>query len=94
MAHEIRLPELGHTSDELHIVSWHKQVGDQVEVAEPLLVVETDKAQVDVESAEEGVLLRILAQPGETLRSGDLIAYIGQPGEALPASHHGGLTWH
>lgn len=94
MAHEIRLPELGHTSDELHIVSWHKQVGDRVEVAEPLLVVETDKAQVDVESAEEGVLLRILAQPGEIWRTGELIAYIGQPGEALPTSHHGGLTWH
>ena len=94
MAHEIRLPEMGHTSDELHIVSWHKNVGDSVEVAEPLLVVETDKAQVDVESAEEGVLLRILAQPGEILRPGDLIAYIGHPGEALPASERGGLTWH
>ena len=86
MAHEIRLPAMGHNSDELHIVSWHKEVGDRVDVAEPLLVVETDKAQVDVESAEEGVLLSILAQPGETLRTGDLIAFIGQPGEALPAS--------
>jgi len=42
MAHEIRLPALGQTSDEMHIVSWHKQVGDRVEVAEPLLLVETD----------------------------------------------------
>lgn len=94
MAHEIRLPELGHTSDELHIVSWHKQVGDRVEVAEPLLVVENDKAQVDVESAEEGTLLRILASPGETLRVGDLVAFIGEPGEALPAHDRGGMTWH
>ena len=94
MAHEIRLPELGHTSDELHIVSWHKQVGDRVEIAEPLLVVETDKAQVDVESAEEGVLLRIVAEAGETLRTGDLVAFVGEPGEVLPASEHGGMTWH
>lgn len=52
MAYEIRLPALGQTSDELEIVAWHKHVGDRVEIAEPLLCVETDKAQVDVESAE------------------------------------------
>ena len=94
MAHEIRLPELGHTSDEMHIVSWHKSVGDRVAIAEPLLVVETDKAQVDVESAEGGVLLRIVAEPGETLRTGDIVAFIGEPGEVLPPHQRGDLTWH
>ena len=94
MAHEIRLPELGHTSDELQIVSWHKSIGDRVEIAEPLLVVETDKARVDVESAEEGVLLRIVAEPGETLRTGDLVAFIGEPGEVLPPQERGDMTWH
>lgn len=84
MAHEIRLPALGQTSDEMYITSWYKQVGDRVEIAEPLLVVETDKAQVDVESAEEGVILRIIAQPGETRSTGDLVAIIGEPGEELP----------
>jgi len=81
MAHEIRLPALGQTSDEMEIVSWYKSVGDRVEIAEPLLCVETDKAQVDVESAEEGVLLRILAEPGQVLQTGDLIAVIGEAGE-------------
>lgn len=84
MAYEIRLPALGQTSDEMEILSWHKQVGDRVEVAEPLLCVETDKAQVDVESAEEGVLLAILAEPGTVLQTGDLIAWIGDPGEEVP----------
>jgi len=83
MAHEIRLPALGQTSDEMEIVSWYKSVGDRVEIAEPLLCVETDKAQVDVESAEEGVLLRILAEPGQVLQTGDLIAVIGEAGEEL-----------
>lgn len=77
MAHEIRLPALGQTSDEMEIVSWHKSVGDVVEIGEPLLLVETDKAQVDVESAEAGVLLEILAVPGQVCSTGDLIAYIG-----------------
>ena len=83
MAHEIRLPALGQTSDEMEIVSWYKSVGDRVEIAEPLVCVETDKAQVDVESAEEGVLLRILAEPGQVLQTGDLIAVIGEAGEEL-----------
>jgi pyruvate/2-oxoglutarate dehydrogenase complex dihydrolipoamide acyltransferase (E2) component len=84
MAYEIRLPALGQTSDELEIVAWHKHVGDRVEIAEPLLCVETDKAQVDVESAEEGVLLAILAEPGQVLQVGDLVAYVGEPGESIP----------
>jgi len=83
MAHEIRLPALGQTSDEMEIVSWYKSIGDRVEIAEPLLCVETDKAQVDVESAEEGVLLRILAEPGQVLQTGALIAVIGEAGEEL-----------
>lgn len=87
MAYEIRLPALGQTSDELEIVEWHKQVGDRVEIAEPLLTVETDKAQVEVESAEEGVLLTILAEPGQVLQTGELIAYIGEPGESIPEEH-------
>ncbi len=77
MAHEIRLPALGQTSDEMEIVSWYKAVGDPVDVGEPLLLVETDKAQVDVESAESGVLLEILVSPGQVCTTGDLIAYIG-----------------
>lgn len=84
MAIEIRLPALGQTSDEMEIVSWYKTVGDRVDIAEPLLCVETDKAQVDVESAEEGVLLRILAEPGQVLHTGDLIAWIGAAGEDAP----------
>lgn len=84
MAMEIRLPALGQTADEMEVLEWYKSVGDSVKIAEPLLVVETDKAQVDVESAEEGVLLKILAKPGDVLNTGALIAYIGEPGEVLP----------
>jgi len=84
MATEIRLPALGQTSDEMEIVSWYKSVGDRVDIAEPLLCVETDKAQVDVESAEEGVLLSILAEPGQVLQTGDRIAWIGEAGEDVP----------
>jgi len=45
MAIEIRLPALGQTADEMEILSWLKQIGDRVSVAEALLVVETKKAK-------------------------------------------------
>ena len=74
MVFEIRLPPLGQTTDEMSIVEWYKKEGDTIEIAEPLLCVETDKAQVDVESYEEGTVLKIIAQPGELLSSGSLLA--------------------
>lgn len=83
MAIEIRLPSLGQTADEMEIISWHKQIGEKVSIAEPLLVVETDKAQVDVESPEEGILLKIIAEPGTVLNTGDLVAYVGNEGESI-----------
>lgn len=84
MAEQILLPPLGQTSDEMAIVAWYKKEGDRVAIAEPLLCVETDKAEVDVESADEGVLLRIDAQVGESLSSGAVLGWIGQPGETVP----------
>jgi len=85
MAREIKLPGLGQTSDEMSILTWYKNVGDTVSVGEPLLCVETDKAQVDVESAEDGVLLEILASPGEVLSSGVTIAIVGDAAHAQSA---------
>ncbi|WP_053202879.1 dihydrolipoamide acetyltransferase family protein [Jiangella muralis] len=85
MAIEIRLPNLGQTSDEMTIVEWYKSEGDPIEIAEPLLCVETDKSQVEVESAEEGIVLRIVAQPGDRLESGALLAYVGSPGDEAPS---------
>ena len=83
MAIEIRLPALGQTTDEMEILSWLKQIGDRVSVAEALLVVETDKAQVEVESPDEGILIKIVAEPGQVLNTGDLIAYLGEEGETI-----------
>ncbi len=93
-AHEVRLPSLGQTSDEMQIVRWYKKVGEPIAVAERLLCVETDKAQVDVEAAESGLVLRILAEEGEVLREGDAVAFIGQPGDHIPPLERGDMTWH
>lgn len=84
MPHEMRMPSLGQTTDELRIVAWLKQAGESVRLGEPLLEVETDKALLEVESVFTGTLLKILYEPDTYVRAGELIAYIGKPGEELP----------
>jgi len=61
------MPALGQTTDELTIVEWLRNVGDQIALGDPLLTVETDKAFVDVESAFAGTLLSIAHPAGSTV---------------------------
>jgi pyruvate dehydrogenase E2 component (dihydrolipoamide acetyltransferase) len=79
------MPPLGQTTEELKILKWLKSEGDRVELGEALLQVETDKADLEVESYFAGVLLRQLAKEGEVVSVGDLVAYLGEAGEETPA---------
>ena len=56
MRHVILLPDLGQTTSEAKVLSWWKKPGDKVLRGEPLLAVETDKVDMDVESFVEGYL--------------------------------------
>lgn len=85
MAEAIVMPKLGQTVDDGTIVSWLIEEGNDVELGEPLLIVETDKTEVEVESVAEGVLLKIVVPAGQTVESGTVIAYIGEPGDEIPA---------
>jgi pyruvate dehydrogenase E2 component (dihydrolipoamide acetyltransferase) len=84
VAQRIDMPSVGQTTDELVIVEWLKKKGDSVALGESLFSVQTDKAQVEVESVAAGTLLKVLHDAGETVRSGSPVAYIGAPGEAVP----------
>lgn len=66
------------------IVAWLKAEGETVKAQEPLLVVETDKVTLEVESPASGILLKILHQAGSTLPLETVLAYIGDPTEDLP----------
>jgi pyruvate/2-oxoglutarate dehydrogenase complex dihydrolipoamide acyltransferase (E2) component len=80
----IDMPSVGQTTDELLIVEWLKKEGDAVALGDPLFSVQTDKAQVEVESIAAGTLVKVLHDAGETVRSGSPVAYIGTTGEAVP----------
>ena len=83
MAIEIILPKLTDTMEEGTLVSWLKQEGEEVNKDEPLLVVETDKANVDVVASASGILAKVLIEPGATLPLGTVVGYIALPGETL-----------
>ena len=74
--HEIFMPALSSTMTEGKIVEWLKKPGDKVERGESVLVVESDKADMDVESFNEGFLAAVLMPAGGTAPVGETIALI------------------
>src|SRR6266849_4937410 len=81
MPFTIQMPKLGHTMTEGTVVKWHKHTGDQVRQGEAVLTVETDKAEVEIESPEGGVLARVLADEGSVVGVGLPLGEIIRPGE-------------
>ena len=77
MAHSVEMPELGESVTEGTITTWLKEVGDTVEVDEPLLEVSTDKVDTEIPSPVAGTLIEILAEEDDTVEVGDVIARVG-----------------
>jgi len=84
MAAPVIMPKLEMAQETATVVEWLKQEGDRVEQGEPLLVVETDKATVEIESPASGILAGIRVEPEQVVPVTEVIAYILQPGEELP----------
>lgn len=86
MAKKVIMPKFGMDQEEGTVATWLKKEGDVVEKGEPILEVETDKVNMEVEANADGILAGISAGPGQTVPIGQVIAYILQPGEELPAA--------
>jgi 2-oxoglutarate dehydrogenase E2 component (dihydrolipoamide succinyltransferase) len=81
MAISVQMPALGESVTEGTVTRWLKQVGDRVEVDEPLLEVSTDKVDTEIPSPAAGVLQKITAQEDETVAVGGELAVIGDGAE-------------
>lgn len=79
---EIRLPKMGESVTEATITNWLKEVGDTVELDEPLVEVATDKVDNELPSEVEGVLVKKLYEKDDVAQVGDVIAIISTDGEA------------
>ena len=82
-AHDIFMPALSSTMTEGKIVEWLKKPGDKVERGESVLVVESDKADMDVEAFQEGYLASILMPAGSSAPVGETIGLIVESQEEI-----------
>jgi len=73
---KITMPALSSTMKEGRVVSWLKSEGDAIEAGEAIMVVESDKADMDVEAFEDGYLAKIITGEGETAEVGAVVALV------------------
>ena len=84
MATEVIMPKVDMVMETGTFVEWLKEEGDTVEKDEPIFIVLTDKANIEVESPASGILAGIAAKPDDVIPVTEVIAYILAPGESLP----------
>ena len=83
MAEVVRMPKLSDTMKEGVVAEWHKKVGDSVEPGDVLAEIETDKATMEFESFQEGVLLHIGVEKGSAAPVDSILAILGDKGEDI-----------
>lgn len=81
MAEIVRMPKLSDTMTEGVVAQWHKKVGDKVKSGELLAEIETDKATMEFESFQDGVLLHIGVEKGKSAPVDSILAILGKEGE-------------
>jgi pyruvate dehydrogenase E2 component (dihydrolipoamide acetyltransferase) len=85
MAEIVRMPKLSDTMTEGVVAKWHKKVGDKIKSGDLLADIETDKATMEFESFQEGVLLYIGIEQGKAAPVDSIIAILGKEGEDVSA---------
>jgi pyruvate dehydrogenase E2 component (dihydrolipoamide acetyltransferase) len=86
MAIEILMPRLSDTMEEGKILKWLKKIGDQIEVGDIIAEVETDKADMEMEALDAGVLAEIRVQEGDSAPVGAVIALLSEDGTDVVAA--------
>ena len=92
-ASQITMPALSSTMKEGRVVTWLKNEGDEISAGEAIMVVESDKADMDVEAFEDGFLAKIVVGEGEMAPVGQAVALIAESEADIPnviASYNNG----
>jgi len=90
MAEVVNMPRLSDTMEEGTVAQWHKKIGDKVEEGDLLAEIETDKATMEFEAFQEGVLLHIGVEEGNTAPVDSILAILGEEGEDISSLLEGG----
>jgi pyruvate dehydrogenase E2 component (dihydrolipoamide acetyltransferase) len=92
MAEVVKMPKLSDTMTEGVVSKWHKKVGDVVKSGQLLADIETDKATMEFESFQDGVLLYIGVEQGKSAPVDSILAILGEKGEDIKALLEGTKT--
>mmetsp|Transcript_28452 Transcript_28452/g.41879 ORF Transcript_28452/g.41879 Transcript_28452/m.41879 type:complete len:774 (-) Transcript_28452:67-2388(-) len=87
---KITMPALSSTMKEGRIVSWLKAEGEEITAGEAIMVVESDKADMDVEAFEDGYLAKIITGEGESVNVGEVVALIASEESEIAEVANGG----
>src|SRR5258708_12183259 len=79
---EVKVPQLSESVSEATLVSWRKKPGEAVKRDENLVDIETDKVVLETPAPNDGVLVKIVKNDGESVASGDVLALIGTEAKA------------
>ncbi|HEX5942968.1 MAG TPA: biotin/lipoyl-containing protein, partial [Anaerolineales bacterium] len=85
MATEVIMPKVDMVMETGTFVEWLKKEGEHVNKGDPLFVIDTDKAAIEMESPADGILSGVRAKLNDVIPVTEVIAYILAPGETLPA---------
>ena len=84
MATIIEMPKLSDTMTTGTVVKWHKKVGDVVSNGDIIAEIETDKATMELENFDDGLILKLFADEGDEVEIGKPLAVVGDEGESIP----------
>ena len=84
MATIIEMPKLSDTMTTGTVVKWHKQVGDPVMNGDIIAEIETDKATMELENFDDGLILKLFAEEGDEVDIGKPLAFVGEKGDTIP----------
>src|SRR5262249_7867763 len=80
---ELIMPKMGDAMTEGKVVRWYKKQGDAVKKGEPVLEIETDKVNLDLEAEQDGTITSVSANEGQMIPVGGTLATINAPGEKI-----------
>src|SRR5918999_5826112 len=83
---EVKVPQLSESVAEATLLDWHKKEGEPVKRDENLIDIETDKVVLELPSPADGILVKIIKQPKDSVGSGEVIAQIDTEGKTASAS--------
>lgn len=81
MSVKIEMPKLSDTMTEGTLISWNVSVGDEIEIGDVIAEIETDKASMEMEAFDEGILTEILVEAGEKVAVGTALGVLAEEGD-------------